>query len=276
MSAGKADITGPAADVNLMVSLRENSLNGRLGTKSSFEDDEHADLTWIISQNLWTSLQLEYLASSPTTTSLAFLLSCLLTASEIPLGDNLKTLNLVQFQYSLSNIHWACSLQGYWFLTASEIPAGDNVKSLNLVPFQYSLSNTHWAYSLQGYANPGQLAAGIHTRLYARAFLIADRNNSKYDLLCCHYTGYPTMLVIDIIWIPFGREYSFSTLRHNKHLQSHQLHIFGYYTSLHSITLILRTTKRHSPSLIQQSSTPLLYLNFIPAKRDCSNGLATR
>lgn len=31
----------------------------------------------------------------------------------------------------------------------------------------------------QGYANPGQLAAGIHTRLYARAYIIADANDSR-------------------------------------------------------------------------------------------------
>lgn len=33
---------------------------------------------------------------------------------------------------------------------------------------------------LQGYANPGQLAAGIHTRLYARAYLIADPEDTQY------------------------------------------------------------------------------------------------
>jgi len=32
---------------------------------------------------------------------------------------------------------------------------------------------------LQGYAAPGQLAAGIHTRLYARAYVIGDAQDEK-------------------------------------------------------------------------------------------------
>lgn len=32
---------------------------------------------------------------------------------------------------------------------------------------------------LQGYASPGQLAAGIHTRLYARAYIIADSTDDR-------------------------------------------------------------------------------------------------
>ena len=32
---------------------------------------------------------------------------------------------------------------------------------------------------LQGYANPGQIAAGIHTRLFARAFIAAEASNPQ-------------------------------------------------------------------------------------------------
>ena len=35
----------------------------------------------------------------------------------------------------------------------------------------------------QGYASPGQLAAGIHTRLYARAYIVADDAEDGCDAL---------------------------------------------------------------------------------------------
>ncbi|KAK9826458.1 hypothetical protein WJX81_000424, partial [Elliptochloris bilobata] len=37
--------------------------------------------------------------------------------------------------------------------------------------------------NLMGYASPSQLAAGIHTRLYARAFLVADTADSSNRLV---------------------------------------------------------------------------------------------
>ncbi len=37
----------------------------------------------------------------------------------------------------------------------------------------------------QGYASPSQLAAGIHTRLYARAFLVADAKDSRCSPAAC-------------------------------------------------------------------------------------------
>jgi hypothetical protein len=38
--------------------------------------------------------------------------------------------------------------------------------------------------ALQGYAAPGQLAAGIHTRLYARAYIIADAKDDRHVPVC--------------------------------------------------------------------------------------------
>ena len=39
----------------------------------------------------------------------------------------------------------------------------------------------------QGYAAPGQLAAGIHTRLHARAYVIGDAQDKRCFFLICIY-----------------------------------------------------------------------------------------
>ena len=40
---------------------------------------------------------------------------------------------------------------------------------------------------MQGYAAPGQLAAGIHTRLYARAYVIGDAQDKRCSFCLCIY-----------------------------------------------------------------------------------------
>lgn len=90
--AGKADITGPAADVNLMVSLEE--------------------------------------------------LQTLLAA-----------------------------------VTAAGVCVLQAAQGLRNEPFYFTDAPVQ--ICLQGYASPGQLAAGRHTRLYARAFLVADQKDDR-------------------------------------------------------------------------------------------------
>ena len=38
---------------------------------------------------------------------------------------------------------------------------------------------------MMGYAMPQQIVAGVHTRLWARAFVVVDPNDTR----CCYYAG---------------------------------------------------------------------------------------